>query len=91
VPNLEFQFLVGHIHLVASTDACTEAIQTMRSFLKEGGNDVFAQGNTSTVMEGNRNIEQRDPLGKILTRKNNNYFACCFSTTLLFPYHYLLL
>jgi hypothetical protein len=32
--------------------------QTMRSFLKEGGRDVFAQGNKSTLMKGNRNIEQ---------------------------------
>jgi hypothetical protein len=31
----------------------------MRSFMKEGGNDVFAQGRKSTLMKGNMNIEQR--------------------------------
>jgi hypothetical protein len=42
----------------------------MRSFLKDGGKDVFAQGNKSTLMKGNMNIEQRGPLGKTLPRKN---------------------
>jgi hypothetical protein len=41
----------------------------MHSFLKDGGNDVFAQGNKSTLIKGNRNIEQRGPLGKTLPRK----------------------
>jgi hypothetical protein len=41
----------------------------MRSFLKDGGNDVFAQGNKLTLMKGNRNIEQRGPLGKTLQKK----------------------
>jgi hypothetical protein len=43
--------------------------QTIHSFLKDGGNDVFAQGNTSTLMKGNRNIEQICPLGKKPPRK----------------------
>jgi hypothetical protein len=43
--------------------------QTMHSFLKGGGNDLFAQGNKSTLMKGNRNIEKRGPLGKTLPRK----------------------
>jgi hypothetical protein len=30
---------------------------------------VIAQGNKSTLMKGNRNIEQRGPLGKTLPRK----------------------
>jgi hypothetical protein len=36
----------------------------MLSFLKDGGNDVLAQGNKSTLIKGNMNIEQRGPLGK---------------------------
>jgi len=43
--------------------------QTMRSFVKDGDNVVFAQGNKATLMKGNRNIEQRGPLGKTLPRK----------------------
>jgi hypothetical protein len=43
--------------------------QTMRSFVKDGDNHVFAQGNKATLMKGNRNIEQRGPLGKTLPRK----------------------
>jgi hypothetical protein len=43
--------------------------QTMHSFIKDGGNDVFEQGKESTLMKGNMNIEQRDPLGKTLPRK----------------------
>jgi hypothetical protein len=31
--------------------------QTMCSFLKEGGDDVFAQGKKSMLMKGNMNIE----------------------------------
>jgi hypothetical protein len=41
----------------------------MRSFVKDGDNLVFALGNKATLMEGNRNIEQRGPLGKTLPRK----------------------
>jgi hypothetical protein len=33
--------------------------QTMLSFVKDGDNDVFAQGNKSTLLKGNRDIEQR--------------------------------
>jgi hypothetical protein len=36
------------------------------SFLGSGGNDIFEQGNTVTLMKGNRKIEQRGPLGKTL-------------------------
>jgi hypothetical protein len=43
--------------------------QTMRSFVKDGDNHVFAQGNKATLMKGNRNIEQRGPLGNTLSRK----------------------
>jgi hypothetical protein len=43
--------------------------QTMRTFVKDGENHVFAQGNKATLMKGNRNIEQRGPLGKTLPRK----------------------
>jgi hypothetical protein len=43
--------------------------QTMRWFLKDGGNDVLAQRNKSTLLKDNRNIEQRGPLGKMLPRK----------------------
>jgi hypothetical protein len=43
--------------------------QTMLSFVKDGDNHVFAQGNKATLMKGNRNIEQRGPLGKTLPRK----------------------
>jgi hypothetical protein len=43
--------------------------QTMRSFVKDGDNHVFALGNKTTFMKGNRNIEQRGPLGKTLPRK----------------------
>jgi hypothetical protein len=43
--------------------------QTMRSFVKDGDNHVFALGNKATLMKGNRNIEQRGPLGKTLPRK----------------------
>jgi hypothetical protein len=62
----------------------------MRSFLKEGGNDMFAQGNKLTFMKINRNIEKRGPLGKTLPQKYN-YFAHHFSTTLPSPYQYILL
>jgi hypothetical protein len=41
----------------------------MRSFFNDGGNNVIAQGNKSTLMKGNRNIKQRGPLGKTLPRK----------------------
>jgi hypothetical protein len=41
----------------------------MRSFVKDGDNDVFSQGNKATLMKGNMNIEQRGPLGKNLPRK----------------------
>jgi hypothetical protein len=34
VPNLESQFLVGHIHLVASTAASTKAAK--KPFISEG-------------------------------------------------------
>jgi hypothetical protein len=30
---------------------------------------MFEQGNKVTLMKGNRNIEQRGPLGKTLSRK----------------------
>jgi hypothetical protein len=43
--------------------------QTMRSFVKDGDNHVFAHGNKVTFMKGNSNIEQRGPLGKTLPRK----------------------
>jgi hypothetical protein len=43
--------------------------QTMRSFVKDGDNHVFAQENKAALMKGNRNIEQRGPLGKTLPRK----------------------
>jgi hypothetical protein len=33
------------------------------SFLNPGGNDMCEQGNKVTLMKGNRNIEQRGPLG----------------------------
>jgi hypothetical protein len=41
------------------------------AFISEGrcGNNVFAQGNKLTLMKGNRNIEQRGPLGKTLPKK----------------------
>jgi hypothetical protein len=41
----------------------------MHSFLNDGDNDVFSQGNKATLMKGNRNIEQRGPIGKTLPRK----------------------
>jgi hypothetical protein len=41
----------------------------MRSFLEDGDKDVFAQGNKATLMKGSRNIEQRGPLGKTISRK----------------------
>jgi hypothetical protein len=41
----------------------------MRSFVKDGDNHVFAQGKKVTLMKGNRNIEQRGPLGKTLPSK----------------------
>jgi hypothetical protein len=41
----------------------------MHLFLEEGDDDVFAPGNKSTLTKGNRNIEQRGPLGKILLQK----------------------
>jgi hypothetical protein len=43
--------------------------QTMSSFVKDGDNHVFAQGNKATLMKDNRNIEQRGPLGNTLPRK----------------------
>jgi hypothetical protein len=43
--------------------------QTMRSFVKDGDNLVFALGNKATLMRDNRNIEQRGPLRKTLPRK----------------------
>jgi hypothetical protein len=43
--------------------------KTMHSFLKDGDNDVFAQGNKANLMKGNRNIDQSGPLGKTLPRK----------------------
>jgi hypothetical protein len=43
--------------------------QTMRSFVKDGDNIVFALGGKGTLMKGNRNIEQRGPLRKTLPRK----------------------
>jgi hypothetical protein len=43
--------------------------QTMRSFVKDGDTHVSAQENKATLMKGNRNIEQRGPLGKMLPRK----------------------
>jgi hypothetical protein len=43
--------------------------QTMRSFVKDGDNHVFAQGKKATLMKCNRNIEQRGPLGKTMPRK----------------------
>jgi hypothetical protein len=47
-----------------------QSCQTMRPFLKDVGNDVLAQGNTLTLMKGNRKIKQRGPLGgKTLPRK----------------------
>jgi hypothetical protein len=42
---------------------------TMRSFLEEGGSEVFAQGEKLTLMKGNRSIEQRGSLGKTIPRK----------------------
>jgi hypothetical protein len=41
----------------------------MRSFVKDGDNLVFALGNKATLLKGNRNIEQRSPLGKTIPRK----------------------
>jgi hypothetical protein len=53
---------------------------------------LHRETNTLVLMKGNRNIEQRGPLGKTLcTKKNNNYVACCCSTALTFPYKYILL
>jgi hypothetical protein len=46
-----------------------QSCQTMRSFVKDGDNLVFALGNKATLMKGNRNIEQRGPLGKTPPRK----------------------
>jgi hypothetical protein len=43
--------------------------QIMRSFARDVDNHVFAQGNKATLMKGNRNIEQRGPLGQTLPRK----------------------
>jgi hypothetical protein len=40
--------------------------QTLRSFVEDGDNHVFAQGNEATLMKGNRNLEKRVPLGKTL-------------------------
>jgi hypothetical protein len=39
------------------------------SFMKSGGIEMFEQDNTVTLMNGNRKIEQRGPLGKTLSRK----------------------
>jgi hypothetical protein len=64
--------------------------QTMRLFVKDGDNIVFALGNKGTLMKGNRNIEQRGPLGKTLPRKNNHYFACCSATTVPVSNQYVL-
>jgi hypothetical protein len=41
----------------------------MCSFVKDGDNHVFAQGNKATFMKGNRNIDQIGPLGNTLPRK----------------------
>jgi hypothetical protein len=46
-----------------------QSCQTMRSFVKDGDNHVLGQGNKATLMKGKRNIEQRGPLGKTLSRK----------------------
>jgi hypothetical protein len=46
-----------------------QSCQTMPSFVKDWYTYVFAQGNIATLMKGNRNIEQRGPLGKTLPRK----------------------
>jgi hypothetical protein len=64
IPFSGWTYSLGCIH-----SCLYQSHQTMRSFLKEGGNDVFAQGNKSTLMKGNRNIEQRDHIGKTLPGK----------------------
>jgi hypothetical protein len=49
------------------------------SFLNSGGNggnEMFEQGNKVALMKGNRKIDQRGPLGKTLSRKNDNHFTC---------------
>jgi hypothetical protein len=46
------------------------------SFLNSGGNEMFEQGNKVTFMKGNRKIEQRGPLGKTLSQKNDNHLTC---------------
>jgi hypothetical protein len=58
--------------------------QTMRSFFKDGGNDVPAQGSKLTLMKGNRNIEQRGPLGKTLPRKTTTTLPVGFQPWCLF-------
>jgi hypothetical protein len=73
--------------------------QTMHSFLKEGGNDVFAHGNKSTLIKCNKNIEQRGPLGKTLPQKTKTTLPvlsqqCCpFSINIYYykpdGYYYL--
>jgi hypothetical protein len=65
----------------------------MRSFLKEGGNDMFAQGSKSTLTKGNRNIEQRGPLGKTLPQKTTTTLPvvspqCCHFRINIYFYKY---
>jgi hypothetical protein len=58
--------VIGWTYSLGCVRSCLyQSRQTMRSFLKDGDNDVFAQGNKATLMKGNRNIEQRGPLGKM--------------------------
>jgi hypothetical protein len=58
--------------------------QAMRSFVKDGYNNVFAQGNKATLMKGNRNIEQigqKRPLLCLLLRNNGDHFESIFTIT----------
>jgi hypothetical protein len=73
--------------------------QTMRSFVKDGDNLVFALGNKATLMKGNRNIEKRGPIGKTLPIKTTTTLPvvaqqrCPFRTNIYYHksdgYYYL--
>jgi hypothetical protein len=73
--------------------------QKMRSFVKDGDNHVFAQGNKANLMKGNMNIEQRGPLGKTLPRRTTTTLPvvaqqrCPFRTNIYYHksdgYYYL--
>jgi hypothetical protein len=64
MPVIGWTYSLGCVH-----SRLYQSRQTMRSFVKDGDTDVFAQGNNITLMKDNMNIEQRGPLGKMLPRK----------------------